>query len=912
MFAAEQVINFTFGHDTINQETGEITTERGFHMPNEQEWATMIGMILALKVANPTLWGKIHQNLNNGTIKICKSIDWKTVLHNAKNNKIVDLNNLAEDWNKLVDNTANGVKTKNKPTSDMGWKTIDIKNLSPEILDAIKHTEKQIASNNRRIAELQQSKRQNPLSWKEKIELMQLYEANRDLKNDLQELKKGNMKLSEDSSSKLLEKYADIEKKMIALKEKADKRSNKLPEIQSEKTKKAASDWLNKLKIEYFELALEQDILIEQWIDWVNQFKILKDIIDMNQIAKSLAGDFNVKDFIKNNKGLTLEKLKELRNVLNGNKLDLYDLHQYSTIFEKQPDLDIAFTRKLIEKIEGKPLMDKYEKYIDFLDRYPNINHKMIKEIFELTKEEPTFDKVEKCGELLKNHPEMDSNMLLEEFKKYKREEQPKSSEDKTGENMGENSDNSKDSNDVKTSEKEVQENNKQMDDILKWSAEKSIETKLKEIKDFIEKKLSKKFNKTIQLSEQAVKTLVGIRNLIKKFWKLTYKQLKTRIKTLSDMIKDNKIVRFLLEWWFCGRVKRTETKKEAWIDKRQIPTEKWIHTDNEKTKEASQLTWRELDKAEFSRQLKAERNRTDEDIEKVIQIKDDLDTLGIEINRREIGYLAKLDPKDIKKVVQMKGNLDTLGVKITYRDIFRLAKLNPKNIEKIVQIKNTLDLLGIKVNTRNIRELTELNPKDIEKVAQMKSNLDLLEIKVDARDIRRLAESNPKDIEKVIQMKENLDILGVRVHSWNIRELANSNPKDIEKLIQIKSDLDILGVEIYSWDIRRLAKLNPKDIERAIQMKDDLDILRLGFSSRNIRELTDLNPEGIKKVVQMKDNLDTLGVGIDAWSIKELIKLDPKNVEKLIQKRNNWDLRGVEINGRNIRKLTEAASKDT
>ena len=412
MFAAEQVINFTFGHDTINQETGEITTERGFHMPNEQEWATMIGMILALKVANPTLWGKIHQNLNNGTIKICKSINWKTVLHNDKNNKIVDLNNLAKDWNKLVDNTTNGVKTKNKPTSDMGWKTIDIKNLSPEILDAIKHTEKQIASNNRRIAELQQSKRQNPLSWKEKIELMKLYEANRDLKNDIQELKKGNMKLSEDSSSKLLEKYADIEEKMIALKEKSDKRSNKLPEIQSEKTKKAASDWLNKLKIKYFELALEQDILIEQWIDWVNPFKILKDIIDMNQIAKDIVGDFKVKDFIGNNKGLTLEKLKELRNVLNGNKLDLYDLHQYSTIFEKHPDLDIAFTRKLIEKIEGKPLMDKYEKYIDFLDRYPNINHKMIKEIFELTKEEPNFDKLEKCGELLKNHPEIDSNTL--------------------------------------------------------------------------------------------------------------------------------------------------------------------------------------------------------------------------------------------------------------------------------------------------------------------------------------------------------------------------------------------------------------------------------------------------------------------------------------------------------------------
>lgn len=411
MFAAEQVINFTFGHDTINQETGEITTERGFHMPNEQEWATMIGMILALKVANPTLWGKIHQNLNNGTIKICKSIKWKTVLHNDKNNKIVDLNNLAKDWNKLVDNTTNGVKTKNKPTSDMGWKTIDIKNLSPEILDAIKHREKQIALNNDRIKELQQSKRQNPLSWKEKIELMLLYGANRDLKYNIQELKKGNM-VAESSWSDLVEKYADIEKKMIALKEKSDKRSNKLPEIQSEKTKKAASDWLNKFKIKYFELGLEQDILIEQWIDWVNQFEILKDIIDMNQIAKRLAGDFNVKNFIENNKGLTLEKLKELRNVLNGNKLDFYDLHQYSTIFEKQPNLDIAFTRKLIEKIEGKALMDKYEKYIDFLDRYPNINHKMIKEIFEFTKEEPNFDKLEKCGRLLEHYPEIDSNTL--------------------------------------------------------------------------------------------------------------------------------------------------------------------------------------------------------------------------------------------------------------------------------------------------------------------------------------------------------------------------------------------------------------------------------------------------------------------------------------------------------------------
>ena len=45
-----------------------------------------------------------------------------------------------------------------------------------------------------------------------------------------------------------------------------------------------------------------------------------------------------------------------------------------------------------------------------------------------------------------------------------------------------------------------------------------------------------------------------------------------------------------------------------------------------------------------------------------------------------------------------MKGNLDTLGVRFSWRNIGELAKLNPKDIEKVIEMKENLDILGVEV----------------------------------------------------------------------------------------------------------------------------------------------------------------------------------------------------------------------
>lgn len=73
MLIAEQVMNLTFGHDVLDPVTWEITTERALRRPDNQEWATMIGMILAFQVIKPNLYERLTQRLNNWTLEIYRT-----------------------------------------------------------------------------------------------------------------------------------------------------------------------------------------------------------------------------------------------------------------------------------------------------------------------------------------------------------------------------------------------------------------------------------------------------------------------------------------------------------------------------------------------------------------------------------------------------------------------------------------------------------------------------------------------------------------------------------------------------------------------------------------------------------------------------------------------------------------------
>lgn len=52
----------------------------------------MIGMILAFKMVKPTLWHRIEQKMNHGTLEICRSVNPKEVLIRDKTSqKVVPL-----------------------------------------------------------------------------------------------------------------------------------------------------------------------------------------------------------------------------------------------------------------------------------------------------------------------------------------------------------------------------------------------------------------------------------------------------------------------------------------------------------------------------------------------------------------------------------------------------------------------------------------------------------------------------------------------------------------------------------------------------------------------------------------------------------------------------------------------------
>lgn len=80
MLAAEQAVNFVFWHDVVNPETWEIETSRKPEFPTQQELIQMVGMILAFKVAKPTLWPKLAEKLNEWTLRVCRETTGKGIV----------------------------------------------------------------------------------------------------------------------------------------------------------------------------------------------------------------------------------------------------------------------------------------------------------------------------------------------------------------------------------------------------------------------------------------------------------------------------------------------------------------------------------------------------------------------------------------------------------------------------------------------------------------------------------------------------------------------------------------------------------------------------------------------------------------------------------------------------------------
>jgi hypothetical protein len=95
MLIATEGINLTFGHEVVDPITWEVKNVRELSWPSNEEWATMIGMIIAFKAVKPGMWNQLTSKLNDWTLIICRTMDWKNpVIRNTKTWALVPLKDL--------------------------------------------------------------------------------------------------------------------------------------------------------------------------------------------------------------------------------------------------------------------------------------------------------------------------------------------------------------------------------------------------------------------------------------------------------------------------------------------------------------------------------------------------------------------------------------------------------------------------------------------------------------------------------------------------------------------------------------------------------------------------------------------------------------------------------------------------
>ena len=102
MLAAEESMNFVFWHEVINPITWEITNEHSLSRPTNEEWWTMVGLILAMRVVKPLTWPKIKNKIqiyrDNFKRLFVRTPSWRPVpLNEAANNP--DILTEWENWN---------------------------------------------------------------------------------------------------------------------------------------------------------------------------------------------------------------------------------------------------------------------------------------------------------------------------------------------------------------------------------------------------------------------------------------------------------------------------------------------------------------------------------------------------------------------------------------------------------------------------------------------------------------------------------------------------------------------------------------------------------------------------------------------------------------------------------------------
>lgn len=345
MIAAEQAINFSFGHDVIDPKTWEVHTEKSIHAPTQQDLIQMIGMILAFKHVNPTLWHRIEQKMNNRTLEICRSVNPKEVLIRDKTSqKVVPLQ-------KYIDSQYNNYKMtpeQYKLRNHNQWREKQSKHES-EIRNAkkliIENTNLLKSPAMRSLGEakdivnlspndIKRIQREIWLKWKE-VDGVFGPKSREALSRYLENLKatpNENMKVNQNNSSKEnfnapktsennLNQEIDINQKETSSLEGSGKFSHNDYFTQHKQSLVGKKFWIDWVKYEASHLNKDWSLQIKQ-VDWNQNFSIssFKQLYDKGQVNWfSDTGPGSLKSFERNNHDFLQKLFNWEKQFLNDN-----------------------------------------------------------------------------------------------------------------------------------------------------------------------------------------------------------------------------------------------------------------------------------------------------------------------------------------------------------------------------------------------------------------------------------------------------------------------------------------------------------------------------------------------------------------------------------------------------------------
>ncbi len=488
--------------------------------------------------------------------------------------------------------------------------------------------------------------------------------------------------------------------------------------------------------------------------------------------------------------------------------------------------------------------------------------------------------------------------------------------------------------------------NSQFMDSQLEGLNEGNKAEKIQNIREKVQELYKQKTWNELELTDEQVLSLMDAHEKDGKLGELTSTELRIKVKTLAETIKDPEVRRFLLEAGFSGKMGAFN----EWFNQELYEQNKKILADLSIDIDMNIVKW--------------------------------LSELGIDLNSitdphalidfcekysvKELKYLYDLwcnindivipfdspSLKGIENVLSLKPQIESLGIDFGSVGIYDmvssiadLVQITEHDIVHINSIKSEIEDMGVSLSLDNLKFWSKIWLWA--DMAKLRANLWALkkakiDIKTDNESLNNLLNSPDywtKELPAIVytlwwvfrhldgnilsklnlkQAKKTkyLHTLGVKIYEWQTEKCDNISIESIKKYKTLKHWIDKLGINMDINDFSDIEKIDVDDfyanIERNIEKKSFLDQLGINLYIWRIENIQKLNINTLKKVVAIKPKLEQLGIeDIEIWDINRLWELNDVQIQNVTNIKEVLREAGIRISAWNIKELSKLNEDD-